>query len=207
MTRYGMAIDTKKCFGCQTCAMACKVCNNLPNGVWYNVIHTDGGDVKDSASGVFPNVAMRYLPMACQHCDSPACVEACPTGATAKDPETGVVTQDLETCIGCKSCIMACPYEGVRTYIETAPEFYTDFALGDVTAPKHVDGVVEKCTYCLPMVQRGEEPACMQLCPGRARYWGDLDDPESGISKAMSGREYEVLKAEEGTSPNTYYLI
>ena len=202
-----MAIDTRRCFGCQTCAVACKMCNNLPNGVWYNVVATDGGAHADSAAGTFPEVTMRYLPAACHHCDNPACVEKCPTGASSKDPETGVVTIDSETCIGCKSCILACPYENVRTLVEAAPEFYADFALGDVSAPVHVEGVVEKCTFCLPLIQRGEVPACMQLCPGRARYWGDLDDPESEISKVLASREYERPKEEEGTGPNTYYLI
>lgn len=207
MTRYGIAIDTRRCFGCQTCAVACKMCNNLPNGVWYNVVATEGGDHPDSAAGTFPDVTMRYLPASCHHCDNPACVEACPTEASKKDPETGIVSIDSETCIGCKACVAACPYEGVRTYIESVPEFYTDSAMGDVSAPVHVEGVVEKCNFCLPLIQRGEQPACMQLCPGRARYWGDLDDPESEISKLLASRDYERPQEDAGTGPNTYYLI
>ncbi len=207
MTRYGMVIDTKLCFGCGTCAVACKVSNNLPKNVWYNRIHTEGGDFDDSAAGTFPNLTMRYIPVTCQHCSTPACVVACPTGASYKDEETGLVLINSEECIGCKSCIAACPYEGVRTHIDVAPAFYTDFALGDVSAPKHKAGVVEKCNYCRSMVKRGDVPACMQLCPGRARTWGDLDDPSSPASKALAGRQYMRLKESAGTNPNTYYLI
>ena len=207
MTRYAMAIDTKRCFGCETCAVACKMSNNLPADVWYNVVHTDGGDHKDSAAGVFPEVTMRYLPVACQHCSNPACVAACPTGASAVDPETGIVGVDAELCIGCDSCIAACPYEGVRTHIGDDAAYPSEIALGDVAAPAHVGSTVEKCNFCKPRVDRGEVPACMQLCPGRARYWGDIDDPDSEISQAIAGREIERLLEESGTEPNVFYLV
>lgn len=207
MTRYGMAVDTRRCFGCQTCAMACKTSNNLPNEVWYNRVKTDGGEVSDSAKGSYPSISMSYLPVACQHCDEPACVAVCPADATVKDPETGIVTQDLEACIGCKSCIAACPYEGVRSFIDEEPEFYVEYALGDIGAPVHRKGVVEKCTFCSSMIERGEAPSCMQLCPGRARYWGDLDDPESEIAQALQGREVKRLNEDAGTEPCAFYLV
>lgn len=206
MTRYAMAIDQKRCFGCQTCAVACKVANNLPKDVVYNRVITEGVETTDCAAGQFPNCTLDFLPLQCQHCEKPACLEVCPTGATTKDEETGIVSVDSELCIGCESCIQACPYEGVRTLIETDPEYYLEVAVGEVDAPAHKGGTVEKCTFCKNLIDRGEEPACMQLCPGRARYWGDLDDPESAVSKAIEGREVVLLHEDQGTSPSVFYL-
>ena len=108
--QYGMVIDLERCMGCQTCATSCKLANNLPSGNWWNTVRTEGGKTIDTASGDYPNCELQHYPVACQHCKEPACVAVCPTGATYKDEETGLVMQDPETCIGCKSCIEACPY-------------------------------------------------------------------------------------------------
>ncbi len=204
MTRYGMAIDMARCFGCQTCAAACKIANNLPANLAYNVVHTIGGTAIDTAAGTFPNCTLDFRPVQCQHCENPVCVSVCPTGATFQD-EDGIVGVDNELCIGCESCIKACPYH-VRTLLATEPEYYLDVVVGEFDAPTHKTGTVEKCTFCKNLIDRGEEPACMQLCPGRARYWGDLDDPESEVSKAIVGREYEFYLESEGTKPKVYYL-
>lgn len=206
MTHYGMAIDQSRCIGCHACAMACKVANNLPANVMYNRVLTVGSDYIDCATGTYENPTLEYLPFQCQHCEEPACLEACPTGATQKDPDTGVVFVDDEMCIGCESCIKACPYEGVRTLLPAEPTYYLDMEVGEADAPKHAGNTVEKCTFCRNLTARGEKPACMVLCPGRARWWGDLDDPESEVSKAIEGREYTVLNEEAGTRPSVYYL-
>ena len=214
-----MAIDLNRCFGCQTCAVACKMANNLPKDLSYNVVYTKTDDdldefgtavakgavANDNAGGQYPNCTLSFLPMQCQHCENPACVSVCPTGATYKR-EDGIVVVDDSLCIGCRSCIMACPYEGVRTMIEDEPEYYLDVVVGEADAPNHVAGTVEKCTFCHNLIERGEVPACMQLCPGRARYWGDLDDPNSEVNKAIQGREYVKIKEDVGTGPNVYYL-
>lgn len=205
MTHYGMAIDLKRCFGCQACAAACKIANNLPKNVVFNRVSTVGGEFPDTPAGEFPNCTMSFLPFQCQHCGNPACLEVCPTSATTKDPETGIVSVDPELCIGCQSCIQACPYEGARTLIED-PEFYLDAVVGEFDAPPHTPNTVEKCTFCKNLIDRGEVPACMQLCPARARFWGDLDDPSSDVSKAIEGREYSFLNEEAGTKPSIYYL-
>lgn len=205
MTRYGMAIDLNRCFGCQACAAACKVANNMPAGVSFNRVITQGGESNDTAAGEFPNCTMSFLPFQCQHCANPACLAVCPTGAT-QQREDGIVWIDDELCIGCESCIKACPYEGVRTLISDDVEYYVEVQLGEFDAPAHKAGTVEKCTFCKNLIDRGEEPACMQLCPGRARYWGDLDDPESAVSKAIAGRETTFLQEEAGTQPSIYYL-
>ena len=205
MTRYGMVIDTKRCVGCNACSVNCKITNNLPETNWWTRVLTEGGDEIDTPAGVFPDVSMRYITVGCQHCENPACLEVCPTGATTKDEETGIVSVDSELCIGCESCIKACPYEGVRTLIKS-PEYYLDVVVGEYDAPPHKGGTVEKCTFCKNLIDRGDVPACMQLCPGRARYWGDLDDPESDVSKAIEGRETMFLNEEAGTKPSVYYL-
>ena len=148
---------------------------------------------------------MYYLPMQCQHCAEPACLEVCPTGATQKR-EDGIVFVDSELCIGCESCAKACPYEGVRSLISDNPEYYLEVEVGEFDAPPHTAGTVEKCTFCKNLIDRGDVPACMQLCPGRARYWGDLDDPASEVSKAIEGRDCHLILEAAGTSPSVYYL-
>ena len=204
MTRYGMAIDLSRCIGCNTCAVACKVSNNLPKDVWWNVVHTEGRDFADPSKGTYGEMQLSWLPVNCMHCENAVCEEVCPTGATVKRDD-GIVTVDEETCIGCKSCMEACPYD-VRRLIENEPEYYLELPIGDPAAKSHKGGTVEKCDFCAGRIDRGEKPACMELCPGRARYWGDLDDPESEVSQFLSGRNATVLLEEEGTSPSVYYV-
>ena len=214
-----MALDLGRCFGCHTCEAACKISNNLPKNLAYNVVYTKSDDdygtfgtaavfgatANDNAGGSFPDCTLSFLPVQCQHCQNPACLEVCPTGATQKRDD-GIVWVDDELCIGCESCIQACPYDGVRTLIKGESEYYLDVVVGEIDAPAHKGGTVEKCTFCHNLIDRGEVPACMQLCPGRARYWGDLDDPESEVSKAIEGRETMFLLEDKGTAPNVYYL-
>lgn len=205
MTRYGMAIDLSRCIGCNTCAVACKVSSNLPKDVWWNVVHTEGRDFADTSKGTYGGeMQLSWLPVNCMHCENAVCEEVCPTGATVKRDD-GIVTVDEETCIGCKSCMEACPYD-VRRLIENEPEYYLELPIGDPAAKSHKGGTVEKCDFCAGRIDRGEKPACMELCPGRARYWGDLDDPESEVSQFLSGRNATVLLEEEGTSPSVYYV-
>lgn len=202
---YGMAIDLQLCFGCTECAVACKSNNNLPNKMWWNRVLTDGGDYPDTAKGTYPNLTMAHYPVSCQHCANPACVKVCPVGATWRDEKTGIVMQDVDKCIGCRMCMGACPY-GARVFNWEEPAYAVDFPLGDADAPKHVAGVVEKCTFCGNRIARGEVPACMEHCPGRARHWGDLDDPDSDVSRAITGRTTVRLLEDKGTDPSVYYL-
>ena len=207
MARYGMVIDLHRCIGCHTCSVSCKLANNLPNDVWWNRILTAGGDEMDTAVGDFPNLRMQHVPVSCQHCENPACVKVCPVGATYKDPDTGAVRQDYDKCIGCRMCMSACPYTGVRSFNWEEPKYSVDFSVGDMEAPVHQKHVVEKCTFCYQRTSQGETPACMELCPGRARYWGDFDDPDSEVSQLIRDREYMQLLPEMGTNPSTYYLV
>lgn len=204
--RYGMAIDLKRCIGCHECSVACKSNNNLPNNIWWNRVLTVGGETMDTASGTYPNnLHMSFLPINCQHCENPPCVAACPTGASFKRDEDGIVLVDYDKCIGCRLCMVACPYNA-RSFNWSEPEYSLDFPVGDVFAPNHQFNVVEKCNFCVDRLARGQEPACMEHCLGRARFWGDLDDPESEVRKAIKGRETIRLLEDKGTGPAVFYL-
>ena len=205
--QYGMVIDTYRCIGCFTCAVACKGENNLPNGIWWNRILTEGGEDMDTPAGVYPNLKMTHYPLACQHCGNPLCVKSCPVGATYKDEDTGVVRQDYDKCIGCRMCMAACPYTGVRSFNWEEPRYYVDFPCGDPDAPAHQKHAVEKCTLCWHRLAKGLEPSCIEACPGRARYFGDLNDPNSEVSKLIASRESKQLLPEKGTRPSVYYLV
>ncbi|MDR1014804.1 MAG: 4Fe-4S dicluster domain-containing protein [Coriobacteriales bacterium] len=205
--RYGFVLSSKDCIGCQFCATRCKVENNLPNGIWWNRILTEGGLHMDTPSGEYPRLKMSYFQVACQHCDNPACVKACPVGATYKDAETGVVRQDYDRCLGCRMCLAACPYTGVRSFNWEEPKYSVDFAVGDKDVPAHQKHVVEKCTMCWHRTARGEQPACVADCPGRARHWGDLNDPDSEVSQLLVNNAWIQLQPEKGTEPSVYYLV
>jgi molybdopterin-containing oxidoreductase family iron-sulfur binding subunit len=203
----GFVFDTTRCVGCNACSVACKQANNLPATVWYSRVLTDGGDVADTPAGTFPHLSQRYFTLACQHCANPACTRVCPVGATAKDAETGIVHQDTERCIGCRMCVAACPYTGVRSFNWQEPAFELGFALGEADAPTHYKQTVEKCTFCSGRLGRGEQPACTVLCPARARHYGDLDDPESEVSHLIRTKSTTRLLEEMGTDPSVYFII
>ena len=207
MAQYGMVIDAKRCFGCRTCSVACKMANNLPNGILWNRILVDG-ETEDAARGQYPNqLKYSFIPFSCQHCGNPACIKVCPVGATYKDEETGVVRQDYDKCIGCRMCMAACPYTGVRSFNWESPKYDFDFPIGDIDAPMHQKHTVEKCTFCFQRLARGEKPACMELCPARARHWGNLDDPNSEVSRLIATRQWKRLLPHKGTNPSVYYLV
>lgn len=181
MTRNIIDIDLDSCIGCHSCAVVCKQENNVGLGTFYNKVLTVG------PSGTYPDLEMYYLPVACQHCDNPECVSVCPTGASYKR-EDGVVLVDHSKCIGCQYCVMACPY-GVRAY--------------DTSKDK---GVIEKCTMCAHLIDKGEKPACVKHCPGQARKFGDLDDPQSDVSKLRAAKKTYKLK-DVGNHPGVDYAM
>lgn len=213
MTRLGMVIDMKGCIACSSCAMACKIENNLPDDVWWNRILTVGGDAPDTPAGTYPapgeasTLSMQNIAMACQHCDNPACTRVCPVQATYIDEATGVVRQDYDKCIGCRMCMSACPYTGVRSFNWEEPCHVVGHAVGDADVPRHQKHTVEKCTLCWHRLARGLEPACVEPCPARVRYFGDFDDPDSEVSRLIRERAYTQLLPEKGTRPSVYYLV
>ena len=204
MTKLAIGIDLHRCIGCNTCALACKMQNNVPDGMLWNRVLTEGCERFDSAEGTYPNLSRTYLPLACQHCENPACERVCPTGATYKD-DKGRVEIDYDKCIGCRMCMAACPYNA-RVFNWSEPVRDPDFNYGDKDVPVRPKGVAEKCTMCKERTDRGEEPMCVMCCPTEARVFGDLDDPESAISKFLGEKSTFVLLEEQGTRPQVRYF-
>lgn len=202
MSRYGMVIDLKKCLGCSACTTACKMEHGTPRAVfWTKVVQKE--------IGKWPNANRQYEPLACMHCKNAPCVDVCPTGATYKRAD-GIVVVDYDKCIGCRYCQTACPY-GARTYMDKIEGYYTKFGLGltpyeQVMYKNHPVGVVEKCTFCSELIDKGQQPACVETCPSYARFFGDLDDPKSQVSQLIADRHGYQLLPELGTDPSVYYL-
>jgi Fe-S-cluster-containing dehydrogenase component len=178
MARYAMTIDLSLCVGCAACAVACKMENEVPPGGFRLWI-------RERELGVFPDLVVEFRPEQCLHCQNPPCVPVCPTGASYQR-EDGLVLVDPKKCIACGACVAACPYEA--RYL-------------------HPQGYVDKCTFCAHRLDKGQLPACVETCPTNCRAFGDLDDPESPVVKALkeAGR-VDVLRGELGTRPKLFYL-
>jgi molybdopterin-containing oxidoreductase family iron-sulfur binding subunit len=218
-----MIIDLAKCTACQACVVACESENNVPCvppeeaardriQSWIRLL--------PEPEGAYPRLTMRLMPMPCLHCDQPPCILVCPVGATGIDPE-GVVRQTFARCIGCRYCTTACPYTS-RMFNWYAPRFDGDFreALNpDVSVrPK---GVVEKCTLCHHRLLKAREearaenrpvgegeymPACVEICPAGAMYFGDLEESSSTVNELeRSPRAFRLLE-ELGSKPKVIYL-
>jgi Fe-S-cluster-containing dehydrogenase component len=177
MARYGMTVDEKLCVTCNACVIACKSENQVPEGAarcW----------TVQAEKGTFPFLSVETRSERCNHCENAPCVSACPTEATHVE-DGGIVVVSKDKCVGCKACIIACPYE-VR-YL-------------------HPDGYVDKCTFCLHRVREGKDPACVSVCPTSALTFGDLDDPRSKIFQQLQRRQHRTAKPEEGTKPKLFFL-
>ena len=213
-----MVIDTSRCIGCWACAVGCKQVNNEPLGFWWNRVLTTAPNqstaLKEPASenidvpwGIFPNVELAYLPVACQHCNDAPCVKVCPVQATFRRDD-GTVLVDYQRCIGCRYCMAACPY-GARHFNWKAPTIpeneinpHTHY-LGNRPRPK---GVVEKCTFCIQRSREGRYPACVEVCPVGARKFGNILDPNSEIRYIIEHKRVLVLKEELNTVPRFFYF-
>lgn len=191
---WAMVVDLRRCIGCQACVVACKSENNVPPGVyrtWVEVVET-GSMLADSSgpvvtpAGRFTSTVKRSaLPRLCNHCDNPPCVIVCPVKATFKR-EDGPVVIDYTKCIGCGICIQSCPYDA--RYFSTVQE------------------TADKCTFCTHRLDRGLLPACVTSCVGRARIFGDLNNPHSAVSLLLAQYPMQRLLVEQGTEPQVYYI-
>jgi len=193
MARYGMVIDLNKCVGCGACVMACIAENRreqafkaIAEGLPALENFKKRTYINTYIVGTYPNVAVYYTHMICQHCENPPCVSVCPTGASYKTKD-GIVLVDKTKCIGCEYCVQACPY-GAR--------FWDPYLRS-----------IDKCTFCEHRLVKGMDPACVTTCPTGSRLFGDLDDPNSAISKLVNSGATTVFKKEEGTKPKVFYIL
>jgi tetrathionate reductase subunit B len=175
---YGMVIDLRRCVGCHACTIACKSEFNVPLGVWRTW-------VKIRESGVYPRIRRSFLPKLCNNCRKAPCVDVCPTRASQYD-EDGTVQIEDNKCIGCKLCVVACPYK--QRFVN--PDKKT----------------ADKCSLCMHRVQQGLAPSCVNTCISGARTFGDFNDPDSKVSKLLKANKVSVLKPELGTKPLVYYI-
>jgi Fe-S-cluster-containing dehydrogenase component len=200
MTQLALVIDLNVCVGCHACVTSCKEWNTSgangaladfdpygadPTGTFFNRVQT-------FEVGEFPNTQTVHFPKSCLHCEDPPCVPVCPTGASYKRKEDGIVLVDYDKCIGCKYCSWACPY-GARELDEKQQ-------------------VMTKCTLCVDRIhdtslaERDRKPACVLACPTNARLFGDIHDEDSVVSKAIRERGGYQLMPEWGTQPANHYL-
>ena len=224
MTRWGMVIDLDRCVGCEACTIACKAENFTPGTInWNRIVKTE--------SGTYPHVTRLPFPLQCMQCDNSPCTQVCPTKATYRRDD-GIIAQDYDRCIGCQYCVVACPYgartfdEGLDAYFPGQTTTYESFGgdLGDepdgtnALPARHQAGVVEKCLFCVQKLQAGlaaglvpgvdadATPACVVTCIGEARVFGDLDDPNSEVSRLAASPGAYRFHEEYGTKPKIYYL-
>lgn len=180
--RYGMLVDLRKCIGCQACTVSCSLENQPPLGQFRTTVLQYEVNLPDLAQA-----AMLSLPRLCNHCDTPPCVPVCPVQATFQR-EDGIVLVDNERCVGCGYCVQACPY--------------------DARFINHETQTADKCTFCEHRLEAGLLPACVESCVGGARVIGDLNDPDSAISRQMAEHkdDIKVLKPGMGTNPHVFYI-
>ncbi len=216
--RWAMVIDLRKCVGCRACTVACKAEYDVPLGAWNTV-------VQDEIVGKFPDSKKLFLPRVCNQCEGnkedkvPPCVKICPEypkerkkfimpdgkkiryrdGATYKRPD-GLILYENKYCTGCGKCIDACPY-GSRAYNKRL-----------ISGKDSTKYGITKCSFCRHRIENGVEPACVNICPGRARIFGDLNDPGGLVSKLakehglLKNRDKTTLLPSEKTDPMVFYI-
>jgi len=208
MDRRTLVVDLDRCSGCQSCIVACKFENNVTLGnYWCDVLNVD-------PVGPHPDIHMYWLPLQCQQCEDSPCVTACTTGAAYRDPDNNVVLINKEECIGCKACLAACPYSDAEGLTRPSVRWFNE-----------AENVVEKCTLCNHLTAKSDGventkdtvdpdhavPPCVHNCACKARYYGNLDDPNSGAAQALAQAEAEGRKVYGldgmGATPLARYIL
>ncbi|MFH0812964.1 MAG: 4Fe-4S dicluster domain-containing protein [Pseudomonadota bacterium] len=187
--RYGIVINLEKCIGCHACTIACKMQNGTELDIDWTRVKTVGDPKakigQDIPRGSFPHLSLSWLPILCMHCSDPPCVRRCPSRALTQRDD-GIVVFDKQTCIGCQACGWVCPY--------------------DIPRYSSADGTVEKCHLCFSRIDRGKEPFCVTACVYGARIFGDLNNPESAVSKLIARKQGRQHLPEYGTNPTIRYV-
>jgi Fe-S-cluster-containing dehydrogenase component len=212
--RWGMVIDKLRCVQCYSCQVSCKQAYFLPPGIFFNRVAT-------GETGQYPMVRKHTFPLLCNHCTDAPCVNVCPTGASYQR-EDGIVLIDHDKCVGCKYCIMACPYQQRSSfkYKEQYPgQGYNNYEKFGMEHHPYQEGTAVKCNFCkeriddglaeglTPGEDRAATPVCVNACPAKARTFGDMDDPESKIVRLIRERNAEQLRPDFDTDPSVYYII
>jgi molybdopterin-containing oxidoreductase family iron-sulfur binding subunit len=226
--KLAMVIDLQRCVGCGACVIACKNENNVKDGVaWASRI--------SRTTGQFPDVKYEYIPTLCNHCEKAPCVTGCPTRAMHK-ADGNITMHDPDKCIGCRYCIINCPYGVIHFNEEEAHRFWSNakpLIENGTSSPAEVTqqvggtvipyynparelsnpgtgirrkGIVEKCTLCDHRVVKGEIPYCVEACPANARIFGDLNDPNSEVNRILGRYRSWRLKENLGTEPKVFYV-
>lgn len=214
---FGYALDLSRCIGCRRCVYACVQENNQSRDVqihYIRVLRMKKGEFNLEASEHYydpekvPEEEFFYLPVQCQQCENPPCVKVCPVKATYKEPD-GIVVVDYNWCIGCRTCMAACPYRA-RKFNWKEPVIPKD----EMNTKTHylgnrprMKGVVEKCTFCIQRTREGRYPACVEICPVGARKFGNLLDPNSEIRYILSNFRTFRLKEDLNTDPKFFYFF
>ncbi len=219
--RFAYALNLAKCIGCRKCVQACVQENNQHRGrgergdriEYIRVLEMDKGslDLEQSRHDYeheVPAEGRYYMPVQCHHCNSAPCTKVCPVEATWQERD-GIVVVDYNWCIGCRYCAAACPY-WARRFNWSSPELPAEelnpemHYLGNRPRQK---GVMEKCTFCIDRTRRGQNPACLEVCPTGSRKFGNLLDPDSVIRRVIEHKRTFILKEDLGTEPSFYYFF
>ena len=215
MTRWGMVIDIHRCIGCYSCTITCRQEHFLPRNIYFNRILI-------AEEGKYPVVRKIIMPVQCNQCHDPVCVKVCPTGASTSR-EDGIVEIDADKCTGCEYCVVACPYQMRTLYADAKTEYFpkqglTSYEILGRTIYPCEPHTVLKCDFCKERIDKGIEqglkpgidrdatPACVINCPANARYFGDLDDPESEVSTMIVEKKAVPIHPEFDTEPSIYYI-